>query len=91
MVNSGGRDMLEIVFTVTLPLNQITCAPIAFCQFSVDGYEKFAPTFGNLGELVPQGIGGPVKINAHPLAKLWFIPAFFDIWIQNVWIQSGRF
>ena len=45
------------------------------------GYFLLKPFIGFLRKATDSPKTGPVKRNNNPLFKLWFIPAFFDIWI----------
>lgn len=50
------------------------------------GYFLFKPFIGSLRTVTGSPSLGPVKRNANPVLKLWFIPAFIDIWFSYFFI-----
>lgn len=48
------------------------------------GYFLLKPLIRNLRAVTGSPAGGPVKRNKSVLPKLWFIPAFIDIWLGYI-------
>ena len=48
------------------------------------GYFLLKPVIKNLRRKTGSPTGGPVKRNSDFLPKLWFVPAFIDIWLMHV-------
>jgi thymidylate kinase len=46
------------------------------------GYFLLKPLISSLRSVTKSPSLGPVTRNKNPLLKLWFIPAFFDIWVS---------
>ncbi len=53
------------------------------------GYFLLKPLIGLLRKATNSPSAGPVSRNSHPLLKLWFIPAFIDIWI-SYWFKVSQ-